>query len=54
MTLPVSFLTVLFLATMLATARLALGEVRACVRAGRGRHRCTPLRGRHAARGGAR
>jgi hypothetical protein len=51
---PVLFLAALFLAATPATAHLALEEARACLRPGQGRHRRTPLRGRHAARGGAR
>lgn len=51
---PLTFLAALSLAATPTAACLALGEVRACVRSGRGRHRRTPPRGRHAARGGAR
>lgn len=55
MTPPALFTTTLLLAAVLPNSGLMLGQARAWALPGRGRHRRTPVRGRHAALlGGAR
>lgn len=52
--LPALFIATLFLPVLPIAAPLAIGEARAIAGPGGGRHRRVPVRGRHAARGGAR
>jgi hypothetical protein len=52
--LPTLFLATLLLPALPIAAPLVLGQACAIATPGHGRHRRIPVRGRHAARGGAR